>query len=45
MAVLEVPSAIVPEESVCLINAHHADHAKMSIKVIRAFDFDVLFRG
>ena len=43
-AVLVVPSVIVPEESVCLLNPHHADHAKMSIKVIRAFDFDVLFR-
>ena len=43
-AVLVVPSAIVPEESVCLLNSHHGDHAKISIKVVRAFDFDVLFR-
>lgn len=44
-AVLQVPSAIVPEESVCLLNSHHVDHAKVSIKVVRAFDFDVLFRA
>ena len=43
-AVLEVLSAIVPEESVCLISAHRADHAKISIRVIRAFDFDALSR-
>ena len=43
-AVLDVPSAIVPEESVCLLNSHHVDHAKISVKVVRAFDFDVLFR-
>ena len=43
-AVLDVPSAIVPEESVCLLNSHHVDHAKISCKVVRAFDFDVLFR-
>ena len=43
-AVLQVPSSIVPEEAVCLINAHHADHSKISCKVVRAFDFDVLFR-
>ena len=44
-ALLEVPSVIVPEESVCLINSHHADHAKISCKVVRAFDFDTLFRS
>ena len=44
-AVLAVPSVIVPEESVCLINSHHADHAKISCKVVRAFDYDLLFRS
>ena len=43
-AVLEVPSAIVPEESVCLLNSHHVDHGKIICKVARAFDFDALFR-
>lgn len=44
-ALLEVPSVIVPEESVCLINSRHADHAKISCKVVRAFDYDLLFRS
>lgn len=43
-AVLVVPSVIVSEKSVRLLNPCLVDHAKKSIKAIRAFDFDVLFR-
>jgi len=44
-AILEVPSVIVPEETVTLINPLHPDAKKLSAKSIRLFDYNRLFRG
>ncbi len=44
-AILEVPSVIVPEETVTLINPLHPDAKKISATVVRVFDYDSLFRG
>lgn len=41
---LLVPSVIVPEESVVLINPAHADASRVSARVIRKFEYDLLFR-
>lgn len=43
-ALLQVPSVIVPEEFATLINPAHADTAGMKAKVIRRFEYDLLFR-
>ena len=43
--VLLVPSVIVPEESIALINPRHADAAKVSAQVVRRFDYNALFRS
>ena len=43
-AILEVPSAIVPEEPVCLLNPGHVDAAAFTATVVRAFEYDLLFR-
>lgn len=42
--VLELPSVIVPEESVVLLNATHADISKVAFRTIRRFDYRGLFR-
>ena len=39
-AVLQVPSAIVPEQHNFVLNPLHADFAKVKIGPARAFDFD-----
>ncbi|MHB1942747.1 MAG: RES family NAD+ phosphorylase [Acidiferrobacteraceae bacterium] len=39
-AVLEVPSAIVPEDSVLLINPRHADSARIASSKIRRWTYD-----
>jgi RES domain-containing protein len=44
-AILEVPSAIVPEEPACVLNPGHADAAAFSATVVRAFEYDLLFRS
>jgi len=44
-AILEVPSVIVPEETVTLINPLHPDAKKISATAVRVFDYDRLFRG
>lgn len=44
-AILEVPSAIVPEEPVCVLNPGHADAAACSATVVRPFEYDRLFRS
>ena len=43
-ALLEVPSVIVPEESVVLINASLAECAAIRAREIRRFDYNSLFR-
>lgn len=43
-AILEVPSAIVPEETTCILNSRHSDMEKVIATVIRPFEYDLLFR-
>lgn len=43
-ALLEVPSAIVPEERNVLINARHSDASSLIAKTQRRFDYNALFR-
>lgn len=43
-AILIVPSVIVPEESIALINPAHAGVHEITAKVVRAFEYDRLFR-
>ncbi|MEQ8244162.1 RES family NAD+ phosphorylase [Fulvivirga sp.] len=42
-AVMQVPSAIIPEESNYLINPHHPDFSKIKIKAVEEFQFDNRF--
>lgn len=42
--ILEVPSAIVPEEAILVINTAHPDAAKLRATVIRRFEFERVFR-
>jgi hypothetical protein len=42
---LLVPSAIVPEEPIALINSARADAARISAKVIRLFEYTRLLRS
>jgi RES domain-containing protein len=44
-AILLVPSVIVPEESTVLIHPGHADAAKITATVVRAFDYNRLIRS
>ncbi len=41
---LLVPSVIVPEEHVVLIHPSHPDAGRLSAKVIRKFEYDLVFR-
>ncbi len=43
-AILEVPSAIVPEEVTCVLNPDHPDMPLITAAVIRPFEYDLLFR-
>jgi len=43
--ILMVPSVIVPEEWVSLINPKHPDAPKISAKVVRLFEYNRLFRS
>lgn len=43
-AVLLVPSVIVPEEQVVLVNAAHPDAAKIRASVVRPFHYATIFR-
>ena len=45
LPILMVPSVIVPEEWVCLINPKHPDGPKISAKVVRLFEYNRLFRS
>lgn len=44
-ACLQVPSVIVEEESVVVINPLHPDCAMIEARTVRAFDYARLFRG
>lgn len=43
-ALLEVPSVIVPEESVVMINPAHRDTPRLKASVVRPFEYQRLFR-
>jgi RES domain-containing protein len=43
--ILLVPSVIVPEEPIALINPAHADAARIAAKVVRLFEYNRLFRS
>ncbi len=43
-AILEVPSVIVPEERVILINPRHPDTPRISARTHRSCEYDKLFR-
>lgn len=44
-ALLEVPSVIVPEETVVALNATHPEIERLKATVVRRFDYPRLFRG
>lgn len=44
-AILEVPSVIVPEESIAVINPLHPDAKGIAAKIVRRFDYAGLFRA
>ena len=44
-ALLEVPSVIVPEETVVALNAMHPEIERLKATVVRRFDYPRLFRG
>jgi hypothetical protein len=41
---LEVPSVIVPEETVVALNAMHPDTARIKAAVVRRFEYQRLLR-
>ena len=43
-ALLQVPSVIVPEESVVVINPAHRDTARLKASVVRPFEYQRIFR-
>ncbi len=43
-AILVVPSVIVPEEQIVLINPRHPTAASIAATVVRRFEYDVMFR-
>ncbi len=43
-ALVELPSAIIPEETIILINAAHPDSQKIKASVIRRFQYNLLLR-
>lgn len=44
-AILLVPSVIVPEERVALVNPLHPDSRALRAEVVRAFEYHALLRG
>ncbi len=44
-ALLEVPSAIVPEETIVLIHAQHLDARRITARAVRLFQYNLLFRA
>ena len=43
-SILLVPSAIVPEERVALINPRHPDAARITARAVRRFEYNRLYR-
>lgn len=43
-ALLELPSAIIPEETVVVLSAAHADAGQVTAAAVRPFTYDRLFR-
>ena len=43
-ALIELPSVIVPEEPIVLINPAHPDATRITAQVVRKLEYDVLFR-
>ena len=43
-ALVELPSVIVHEESIVLINPAHPDASQITARVVRKFEYDLLFR-
>jgi RES domain-containing protein len=43
--ILQVPSVIVPEELVVLVNPNRADARRIPATVVRRFEYDLLFRS
>ena len=43
--ILMVPSVIVPEEWVSLINPRHSEASRITAKVVRLFEYNRLFRS
>lgn len=43
-AILLLPSVIVPEEAIALINPKHADARSMTAKAVRRFEYDTILR-
>jgi hypothetical protein len=43
--ILELPSAIVPEEPILVINASHPDAGRLKAKAIRRFEYERVFRA
>lgn len=44
-AAMTVPSVIVPEEAVVLLNPAHPDHAGVTARAVRRFEYDLLWRS
>lgn len=44
-ALLELPSAIVPEERIVLIHAAHADTATLRARIVRQFHYGSVLRS
>jgi hypothetical protein len=42
--ILELPSAIIPEETILLINASHPGAARLKAKATRRFEHERVFR-
>lgn len=43
-ALLELPSVIVQEETIVLLNPAHSDATHITAQIVRKFEYDLLFR-
>jgi RES domain-containing protein len=43
-SILLVPSVIVPEEPVVLVNPKHPDSSRIQARIVRRFEYNLLFR-
>jgi len=44
-ALIELPSVIVPEEPIVVINTRHPDSRRITARATRRFQYNLLFRG